>query len=192
MTTPSRDVGYHISWITLRSGARPLLPIHRSNRLESKLLEHAEAVAAHTRDAAQLVTAAGRADTVYWKFTPPDTEDSLPDHARATTALVTGRRKTENPRVKLKSIAGAEKRHGAGEIDGPTAAESGLGALGIDLTHLRCACFLSSTQSSRRTPFGPAGCKRRSRCNHGSGQRQDIGEVAATTLLNPGWRSNCV
>lgn len=188
VTTPGGNVGHHLTRILLRAGVRPLLLTCHPDHLEAELLEHAEAVAVDTREPAQLVAATRGVDALYWVDPPSDSGDPLADHARATTALLAALGENGIRRVVFQSSVGAEKRLGAGEIDGLAATELALDGLGIDVTHLRCGYFFSNLlfetdalRAGRLQTVLPLDLPM------GWVAPRDIAEVAATTLLNPGW-----
>lgn len=188
VTTPGGNVGHHLTRILLRAGVRPLLLTRHPDHLEPELLEHAEAVAVDIRDPGGLVAATVDSDALYWVDPPSDSGDPLADHARATTALVAALRENGIRRVVFQSSVGAEKRHGAGEIDALAATELALDALGVDVTHLRCGFFFSNLlfesdalRAGRLQTVLPLDLPM------GWVAPRDIAEVAATTLLNPSW-----
>lgn len=188
VTTPGGNVGHHLTRILLRAGVRPLLLTRHPDRLEPELLEHAEAVAVDIRDPGGLIAATVDSDALYWVDPPSDSGDPLADHARATTALVAALRGNGIRRVVFQSSVGAEKRHGAGEIDALAATELALDALGVDVTHLRCGFFFSNLlfesdalRAGRLQTVLPLDLPM------GWVAPRDIAEVAATTLLNPSW-----
>lgn len=88
----------------------------------------------------------------------------------------------------FQSSIGAEKRHGAGEIDGLAGTELALDALGVDVTHLRCGYFFTNLLLEIEA------------IRHGRLQTvlplehpmswvhpRDIAEVAALRLLSTAW-----
>ncbi|GGF02634.1 hypothetical protein [Mycetocola zhadangensis] len=91
-------------------------------------------------------------------------------------------------RVVFQSSVGAEKRHGAGEIDGLAATEVALDGLGVDVTHLRCGYFftnllmdIDSIKAGKLQTVLPLDLPM------SWVAPRDIAEVAALNLLNRGW-----
>ncbi|WP_422116181.1 NAD(P)H-binding protein [Brachybacterium sp. UNK5269] len=188
VTTPGGHVGRHLTRILIRAGVKPLLLTRHPDRVDAELREHVDVVAADSWDADQVVAATRGVDAVYWVNPPSASGDPLADHARATTAIVAAARANGIRRVVFQSSIGAEKRHGAGEIDGLAATEVALDALDIDVTHLRCGYFFTNltyevdalrhgTVQTVLPPDAPMAWV----------APRDIAEVAATTVLNPDW-----
>ena len=124
---------------------------------------------------------------------PPAARTRSADYARATDAVVAAVAENGIARVVFQSSIGAEKRHGAGEIDGLARTEEALDATGADVTHLRCGFFFSNLllqtgrDPGRRRPGDPAagpaaGLGRAARHRRGRrGPAADAGGPAATS-----------
>ncbi|MFF1797866.1 NmrA family transcriptional regulator, partial [Kitasatospora sp. NPDC058263] len=132
-------------------------------------------------------------DALYWVDPTTGGEDPLADYARATAAVVRAVTGNRIGRVVFQSSVGAEKRHGAGEIDGLAGTETALDDLGVDVTHLRCGYFFTNLELQLEA------------LRAGTLQvvlpldqpmawvaPRDIAEVAATRLLSPAWSGRCV
>lgn len=65
-------------------------------------------------------------------------------HERMGTSAAHAVRTNAVPRVALQSSAGAEARHGSGDIDGLARTEQLLDATGAHVTHLRCSFFFTN------------------------------------------------
>ncbi|GGU06528.1 NAD(P)H-binding protein [Streptomyces violascens] len=193
VTTPTGNVGHHVVATLIRAGIRPRVLLRHPDRLAPEVRHHVDAVRADQYDAESVVAATDGIDALYWVNPTSDSEDPLADCARATGSVV--RAVTENRigRVVFQSSIGAEKRHGAGEIDGLAHTETALDDLDIDVTHLRCGYFFTNLE-----PQLPA-------LRAGVVQvilpldqpmawvaPRDIAEVAATRLLSPAWSGHCV
>ncbi|MFD9820897.1 NmrA family NAD(P)-binding protein [Streptomyces violascens] len=193
VTTPTGHVGHHLVGTLIRAGIRPRVLVRHPERLAPEVRHHVDAVRADQYDAASMVAATDGVDALYWVNPTSDSEDPLADCARATGGVL--RAVTENRigRVVFQSSIGAEKRHGAGEIDGLAHTETALDDLDIDVTHLRCGYFFTNLE-----PQLPA-------LRAGVVQvilpldqpmawvaPRDIAEVAATRLLSPAWSGRCV
>lgn len=188
LTTPRGHVGRHLSAMLIRAGVRPLLLDRHPQHLPADLAAHADVVGADSRDPEQVVAATAGVDAVYWVDPPAESTDPLVDYARATAALTAAVETNQIGRVVFQSSVGAELRHGAGEIDGLAATEVALDRTAADVTHLRCGYFF--TNLLYETGSLRAG---RLRTVHPIDSPmswvapRDIAEVAALTLLNPGW-----
>lgn len=188
VTTPNGNVGRHLTRMLVRAGIRPVLLTRDPARVPEELHPHVEAVRADSRDAAQVAAATRDVDALYWVDPPAASEDPLADYARATDAVVHAVTANGIGRVVFQSSVGAEKRHGAGEIDGLAATEVALDGLGVDVTHLRCGYFFSNLlfeiealRAGRLQTVLPLDAPM------SWVAPRDIAEVAALTLLNRDW-----
>jgi uncharacterized protein YbjT (DUF2867 family) len=188
VTTPTGNVGSHVTAMLVRSGIRPRLLLRDPDRLAPELRAHADPVRVDQYDTDQVVAATQDVDALFWVDPPTGSQDPLGDYARATAAVVAAVTTNRIPRVVFQSSIGAELRHGAGEIDGLAATETALDETGADVTHLRCGYFFTNLE-----PQLPA-------LQAGVLQvilpldqplawvaPRDIAEVAVTRLLSPGW-----
>lgn len=188
VTTPRGHVGHHLVRMLIRAGTRPLLLTRHPDDLDSEMREHVDVAQADSWDQDQVVAATRGVDAVYWVNPPPASGDPLADHALATEAIVAAVAANRIPRVVFQSSVGAEKRHGAGEIDGLAATEIALDALGTDVTHLRCGYFftnlaldLDALRAGELQTVLPLDAPM------AWVAPRDIAEVAAATLLSPSW-----
>lgn len=197
VTTPAGHVGQHLTRSLIRAGMRPLLVTRHPERLPAEIRAHAETAAADLRDVDQTATALAGVDALYAVLPPTTSDDPLEDHARATEALIGAVRRHRIGRVVLQSSVGAEKRHGAGEIDALAAAEVALDRVadehGVDVAHLRCGFFATNlalqadaVRAGTLTTVLPL--------DHPQPwvAPRDIAEVAATLLLRPSWGGRLV
>ncbi|WP_309065369.1 NAD(P)H-binding protein [Microbacterium sp.] len=188
VTTPNGHVGRHLVRSLVRAGVRPLLLMRDLARLDPELRDVVDVAAADSRIAAQVVAATRGVDAVYWVNPPTMGEDPLADHARATDAVVRAVTANGIRRVVFQSSVGAEKRHGAGEIDGLAATESALDALEIDVAHLRCGYFftnLAFQADAIHDGVIPVLLPLDARMSWVA--PRDIAEVAAGLILHTGW-----
>ncbi|WP_242908844.1 NmrA family NAD(P)-binding protein [Actinomadura terrae] len=193
VTTPTGNVGHHVVGMLVRAGLRPRVLVREPGRLAPELRDQVDAVRADQYDPAAVVAATRDVDALFWVDPPSDGEDPLADYARATESVV--RAVTDNGigRVVFQSSVGAEKRHGAGEIDGLAHTETALDELGIDVTHLRCGYFFTNLELQLHAlragvlqvilPLDQAMAWVAPR---------DIAEVAVTRLLSREWSGRCV
>ncbi|WP_120494871.1 NAD(P)H-binding protein [Microbacterium phyllosphaerae] len=193
VTTPNGNVGYHLTRMLVRAGIRPLLLTRHPEQIAEELLPHVDVARADSQNADEVVAATRGVDAIYWVDPSVMSDDPLADYARATDALVRAVVENGIGRVVFQSSVGAEKRHGAGEIDGLAATEAALDALDIDVTHLRCGYFFSnllldpeSLKAGRLTTVLPLDAPM------AWVAPRDIAEVAALTLLNREWSGHRV
>ncbi|KOG91096.1 NmrA family transcriptional regulator [Streptomyces varsoviensis] len=146
VTTPTGNVGRHVVTALVRAGVRPRVLLREPGRLSPEIRDEVDAVRVDQYDAASVAAATEGVDALFWVDPPSEGADPLADYARATGSVV--RAVTDNGigRVVFQSSVGAEKRTGAGEIDGLAHTETALDGLGIDVTHLRCGYFFTNLE----------------------------------------------
>lgn len=188
VTTPNGNVGQHLSHALVRAGVRPRLLMRNSGDVSPSLRDHVEVAATDLWDAEQVVTATRDVDVLYWVDPTSTGADPLGDCARATESVVSAVERNQISRVVFQSSVGAEKRHGAGEIDGLAGTEVALDEAGVDVTHLRCGYFftnlllqLEAIRAGTLQVVLPLDSPM------SWVAPRDIAEVAATLLLNPAW-----
>ncbi|GAA4691868.1 NAD(P)H-binding protein [Streptomyces youssoufiensis] len=193
VTTPTGNVGRHVVAALLRAGVRPRVLLRDPGRLAPDLREAVDAVRVDQYDADAVSAATTGVDALFWVDPTTGGPDPLDEYARATRSVV--RAVTDNSigRVVFQSSVGAEKRRGAGEIDGLAHTELALDDTGVDVTHLRCGYFFSNLEHQLDA------------LRAGTLQvilpldapmpwvaPRDIAEVAVARLLSPGWSGRCV
>ncbi|MGP3939178.1 NAD(P)H-binding protein [Streptomyces sp. 6N106] len=193
VTTPTGNVGRHVVATLVRAGVRPRALLRDPARLAPEVRDAVDAVPVDQYDADAVVAATADIDALFWVNPASGGGDPLAEYDRATRSVV--RAVTENRigRVVFQSSVGAEKRHGAGEIDGLAQTETTLDGMGVDVTHLRCGYFFTNLElqlGALRTgtlqvilPLDQPMAWVAPR---------DIAEVAATRLLSPAWSGRCV
>ncbi|MCK7621813.1 NAD(P)H-binding protein [Streptomyces sp. RS10V-4] len=188
VTTPNGNVGHHVVRILVRAGTRPRLLMRRPDRLAPDLRGLVDVVKVDQYDAAQVVDATRGLDALFWVDPTPAGADPLADYARATDSVVAAVTQNAIGRVVFQSSVGAEKRHGAGEIDGLAHTETALDATGADVTHLRCGYFftnlllhLDALRAGTVQVVLPLDSPM------AWVAPRDIAEVAVTRLLSPSW-----
>lgn len=144
VTTPQGNVGRHLTRILIRAGIRPMLLTRHPGNLPAALAEHVELVTIDSREPRQVVSATAGVDAVYWVDPPTESVDPMADYRRATESVVAAVEANRIGRVVFQSSVGAEKRNGAGEIDGLAETEVALDNCGADVTHLRCGYFFTN------------------------------------------------
>lgn len=193
VTIPNGNVGHHLTRMLVRAGIRPLLLTRHPEQIAPELIPYVDVARADSQKADEVVDATRGVNAIYWVDPSVMSEDPLADYARATDALVRAVAENGIGRVVFQSSVGAEKRHGAGEIDGLAATEVALDGLDTDVTHLRCGYFFTnllldveSLKSGRLQTVLPIDAPM------AWVAPRDIAEVAALTLLNIEWTGHRV
>ncbi|MFE7114780.1 NAD(P)H-binding protein [Streptomyces sp. NPDC057654] len=193
VTTPTGNVGRHVVTALVRAGVRPRVLLRDPGRLAPDIRDEVDAVQVDQYEPDSVAAATAGIDALFWVDPPAEGTDPLADYARATDSVVRAVTGNGIGRVVFQSSVGAEKRHGAGEIDGLARTETALDGLGIDVTHLRCGYFFTNLEFQLDA------------LRAGTLQvilpldlpmawvaPRDIAEVAAARLLSPGWSGRCV
>jgi len=193
VTTPNGNVGHHLTRMLVRAGIRPLLLTRHPEQISPELIPYVDVARADSQNTDEVVDATRGVNATYWVDPSVMSEDPLVDYARATEALMRAVAENGIGRVVFQSSIGAEKRHGAGEIDGLAATEVALDGLDTDVTHLRCGYFftnllldIESLKSGRLQTVLPIDAPM------AWVAPRDIAEVAALTLLNREWTGHRV
>lgn len=144
VTTPTGNVGRQVAEMLVRAQLRPTVLVRDAGRLDPAVREHVDAVEVDQLDGDGVVAATEGIDALFWVDPPSTADDPIADYARAGANAA--RAVTENSiaRTVFQSSVGAEKRHGAGEIDGLARTEELLDATGASVTHLRCGFFFTN------------------------------------------------
>ncbi|MFE3688019.1 NAD(P)H-binding protein [Streptomyces sp. NPDC059095] len=193
VTTPTGNVGRHVVTALIRAGVRPRVLLRDPARLAPEVRDHVDAVRVDQYDAHTVVAATRDVDALFWVDPSTASGDPLADYARATTSVVRAVIENGIGRVVFQSSVGAEKRHGAGEIDGLALTETALDGTGVDVTHLRCGYFFTNLELQLDAvragllqvvlPLDQPMAWVAPR---------DIAEVAVTRLLSSAWSGRCV
>ncbi len=174
----------------IQAGVRPTLLARHPARLDRATSEHADVIEADLSDADAVVLATRDADALLWIAPPTADPDADPVAWYARLGAIAARAVTENGigRTVFLSSIGAEKRSGAGEIDGLARTEELLDASGASVLHLRCGYFytnlLGNLDSLRE---GVLQAPMAVDYAQPWVDPRDIGEVAAGRLLSAGW-----
>lgn len=188
VTTPMGNVGHHLTRMLVRAGVRPLLLMRNPQALPDELGDHVEVAQADSWEPEQVVDATRDVDAIYWVDPTSGSADPLADYAKATAAIVAAATRNGIRRIVFQSSVGAEKRRGAGEIDGLGSTETALDELDIDVAHLRCGYFFTNLQLQiDAVRGGTLQTVLPLEAPMGWVAPRDIAEVAATVLLNPAW-----
>lgn len=144
VTTPTGNVGRHVVPMLVRAGVRPLVLGRDPDRVHPALRREVDTAAVDQRDPDAVVAATAGVDAVFWVDPPSAGADPLGDYDRATASVAKAVAENGITRVVFQSSVGAEKRHGAGEIDALARTEEALDATGAAVTHLRCGFFFTN------------------------------------------------
>ncbi|MDF2976067.1 MAG: NAD(P)H-binding protein [Actinomycetospora sp.] len=144
ITTPRGHVGSHVLRTLVAAGVRPRLLMRDPALLDPRWRDHVEVVRCDQDDGDAVLAATRGVEALLW--ISPSVPDADPVAAHARLGGHAARAVTENGigRTVFLSSVGAEKRHGAGEIDGLARTEEALDASGAPVLHLRAGYFFSN------------------------------------------------
>lgn len=188
VTTPTGHVGSRVVRLLIQAGVRPTLLARRPARLDPATVARVDVVQADLADAAAVVHATRDADALFWASPSAEDPDADPVAWYARLGANAARAVAGNQigRTVFLSSVGAEKRSGAGEIDGLARTEEQLDATGAPVLHLRCGYFFTNLdlesihEGVLRAPMA---------LDYAQPwvDPRDIGDVAAARLLSTGW-----
>jgi uncharacterized protein YbjT (DUF2867 family) len=149
VTTPTGNVGAHVVRMLCQAGVRPRLLLRNPDRLDAEVRDAVDLAVGDQRDAGYVAESTRGVEAIFWVH--PD-DWSLPDPnadaERTGEGLAAAMRENRIARVVFLSSIGAEKRHGAGFLDGLARIEQRLDAAreqtGAALLHLRCGYFMTN------------------------------------------------
>lgn len=144
VTTPTGNVGSRVARLLVQAGVRPVLLMRDPGRLDPALQGRVEVVQADQTDAGQVVAATRGADRLFWVSPPTSDGDPIAQHVLAGRNAARAITENRIGHTVFQSSVGAEKRHGAGDIDGLARTEESLDATGANVLHLRCAFFFTN------------------------------------------------
>jgi uncharacterized protein YbjT (DUF2867 family) len=144
VTTPTGNVGQQVVSMLIRAGLRPRVLVRDPARLDPDVRGLVDAVAVDQGDLDAVVAATAGLDALYWVDPPNTADDPVAEYARVGAVAAQAVRQNDISRTVFQSSIGAEKRHGAGEIDGLARTEELLDATGSTVLHLRCGFFFSN------------------------------------------------
>jgi uncharacterized protein YbjT (DUF2867 family) len=186
VTTPTGNVGTRVVRLLIQAGARPTLLLRHPEKLDPPTRERVDTVQGDQRDEDVVLAATEGADALYW--VAPPTDDPDPTEAFARMGAIAARAVRENgiARTVFQSSIGAEKRSGAGEIDGLARTEELLDGTGASVLHLRCGYFFTnldpgSLEDGVLRVGWPVDAPM------AWVDPRDIGDVAAARLLSTAW-----
>lgn len=194
VSTPTGHVGSRVVRLLVQAGIRPVVLARDPERLEAAVRERVEPVVCDQGDGDAVVRATRGAGALFWVDPPTPDDDPVEGYARMGANAARAVSENGIGRTVFLSSAGAEKRVGAGEIDGLGRTEEMLDATGQAVLHLRCGYFFTNllgdlealrTEGVLRTAMP-------------LDERmpwvdpRDIGDVAAVRLLAGGWTGRLV
>ena len=189
VTTPTGHVGSRVVQLLLQAGVRPIVLVRDPARLAPEVRERVEVRVGDLADAPFVREATRNVQAVFWV----DPTDFAADDPNAVTERLGGNlcaAVVDNaiPRVVFQSSVGAERRHGAGLIDGLARVEEMLDATGAAVLHLRCGYFftnlLGALEDLRRGVLSTA---MPATVAMPWVAPRDIGEIVAARLLSAAW-----
>jgi uncharacterized protein YbjT (DUF2867 family) len=144
VTTPTGKVGSRVTRLLLQAGVRPTLFLRDPSKLDGETRELADVVQGDQFDPEAVLGATEGADALYWVNPPVMGEDTVAAWERAGSYAARAVEEHGIARTVFQSSIGAEKRQGAGEIDGLARTEELLDATGASVLHLRCGFFFTN------------------------------------------------
>ena len=189
VTAPTGHVGSRVVRLLLQAGVRPTVLLRDPQRLDAQTRELVDVRVCDLTDHDAVLEATKGADALFWV----DTTDHAADDPIAGSAA-SGRTAADAVRTNgighpvFLSSVGAERRHGAGHIDGLARIEEALDATGANVLHLRCGYFftnlllnLDAVRAGALPTTMPPDMARP------WVDPRDIGDVAAARLLARDW-----
>ena len=144
VTTPTGNVGSRVTRLLLQAGVRPTLLLRDPTKLDAQTLELSDFVQGDQFDPEVVLRSTEGADAMYWVNPPVFGEDPVAAWERAGSYAARAVEEHGIARTVFQSSVGAEKRHGAGEIDGLARTEQLLDATAASVLHLRCGMFFTN------------------------------------------------
>jgi uncharacterized protein YbjT (DUF2867 family) len=194
VTTPTGHVGSGVVRVLVQAGVRPLVLVRDPDRLDPEIRDLVDVAAGDLTDPAYVTAATKGVDALLWVV--PDAfgaADPLADMTRMAGHAAAAVRANGIARVVLISSIGAEKRHGAGLIDGLARNEEALTGTGSNVLILRNGYYFTnlltdvdSIRSGMLTTTMPADAPMP------WVDPRDVAEVAAARLLAADWAGSTV
>src|SRR5689334_17050244 len=193
VTAATGHVGSRAVQELVQAGVRSTVLIRDPAQLPAEVRDRVDVLPGELRDAAYVTEATKGADALLWIVPESFTAD---DPVAETTAIAANGAAAVAAngisRTVLISSVGAERRHGAGMIDGLARAEELLGGAGPVCT-LRCGYYFTNLLGSlEELRAGTLTTTRPADAPMPWVDPRDVGEVAAAHLLGGQWSSSFV
>ncbi|MEU8232623.1 NAD(P)H-binding protein [Actinoplanes sp. NPDC048967] len=193
VTAATGHVGSRAVQVLIQAGVRPTVLIRDPAKLPAEVRDRVDVLPGDLRDAAYVTEATKGADALLWvvpeSFTADDPVAEMTAIAANGAAAIAA---NGIGRTVLISSVGAERRHGAGMIDGLARAEELLGGAGPVCT-LRCGYYFTNLLGSlEELRAGTLTTTRPADAPMPWVDPRDVGEVAAARLLSEQWSSSFV
>jgi uncharacterized protein YbjT (DUF2867 family) len=137
-------VGSRVTRLLVQAGVRPRLLLRDPAKLDEQTRELVDAVQCDQLDLDAVLHGTEGADALFWVDPPGAGEDPIAAYANAGSNAARAIEENGIARTVFQSSVGAEKRQGAGEIDGLARTEELLDATGASVLHLRCGMFFTN------------------------------------------------
>jgi uncharacterized protein YbjT (DUF2867 family) len=188
VTTPTGRVGSRVTRLLLQAGTRPTLLLRDPAKLDGQTRELVDVVQGDQFDPEVVLRATEGADALYWVNPPVMGEDAIAAWERAGSYAARAIEEHGIARTVFQSSIGAEKRGGAGEIDGLARTEQLLDATGASVLHLRCGFFFTNlSMDPGALEEGVLRVTWPVDAQMAWVDPRDIGDVAAARLLATDW-----
>jgi uncharacterized protein YbjT (DUF2867 family) len=188
VTTPTGKVGSRVTQLLLQAGVRPTLLLRDAAKLDGEMRERVDVVQGDQFDPEVVLRVTEGADALYWVNPPVLGEDTVAAWARAGSHAARAIEEHGISRTVFQSSVGAEKRHGAGEIDGLARTEELLDETGASVLHLRCGFFFTNlSMDPRALEEGVLRVTWPMDAPMPWVDPRDVGDVAAARLLATDW-----
>ena len=189
VTTPTGHVGSRVVQLLVQAGIRPVVLVRDPAKLDPALRELVDVAQGDLTDAAYVTRATKGVDALLW--VAPDSftaDDPLADLTRLAGHAADAVTANGIARVVLISSIGAEKKHGAGLIDGLARHEEALAGTGSNVLILRNGYYftnllgmLDELRAGALTTTMPADAPMP------WVDPRDVGDIAAARLLAADW-----
>ena len=193
VTAATGHVGSRAVQVLVQAGVRPTVLIRDPAKLPAAVRDLVDVAPGDLRDAAYVTEATRGVDALLWivpeSFTADDPVAEMAGIAANGAVAITA---NGIGRTVLISSVGAERRHGAGMIDGLARAEELLTGAGPVCT-LRCGYYFTNLLGSlEEMRAGTLTTTRPADAPMPWVDPRDVGEVAAARLLTGQWSSSFV
>lgn len=194
VTTPTGHVGSRVVRLLLQAGIRPTVLLRKATTMDEEIRSLVEIREGDLADVDFVLRSTQDAEALFLvdptDFTADDPNVVSERLGRTAAEAV---RRNGIPRVLFQSSVGAEKRHGAGLIDGLARIEEQLDETDADVLHLRCGYFFTNLLAE--VPSLRTGVLNTTMAPDASMpwvDPRDIGDVVAARLLAGAWTGRAV